>query len=155
MLACADEPSGGAASSEESGGGGSRCVSDQDGRGCRCGADVSEIAGWHEVAACSDPPAGEAWTCCDGAGSCACGVPRCLTFAGDRCLCGAFVETPADALGEVDSCSALICCDRGHECECSGVVLTCTEEGKVDECTPPAVGACAETADAVMACHAP
>jgi hypothetical protein len=115
---------------------------------------VSEIPGWSEVEACGDPPAAP-WTCCDDDVSCACGVPRCLTFTGDRCLCAAFVETPPDAMGEVDSCTALICCDRGNECECSGTVLTCTMDGTVEECVPPAVGTCAEQATSVTACHAP
>ncbi|MBC8071227.1 MAG: hypothetical protein IAG13_23080, partial [Deltaproteobacteria bacterium] len=71
-LGCAqDSPAEG--ESSESGDTGGRCVADVEGKGCRCGADVSELPGWQEVEACDTPPAGDAWTCCDGNGSCACG----------------------------------------------------------------------------------
>jgi hypothetical protein len=152
--ACTDAPSASEAASSESGAAGGRCVAADDGRGCRCGADVSEIADWHEVEACDTAPSGSQWTCCDGTGSCACGVPRCLEFGGGKCLCAAFVESPPDATAEVDSCTALVCCDRGNECECSGAVLTCTAAGTVDECVPPPIGACGEDDPSVTACNA-
>ncbi len=155
LPACSDAPADAAGSSESGSEGGGRCVAAADGRACRCGADVSEIEGWSEVPACADPPAAEPWTCCEATGTCACGVPRCLTFAGDRCLCAAFVETPADAMGEVESCSALICCDRGDDCECSGTVLTCAAADTVDECVPPQIGVCAENSAPAAACQAP
>lgn len=154
-LSCAEDDPPQDAASSESGDVGGRCVADAEGKGCRCGADVSEVAGWHEVEACDTPPSGEAWTCCDGNGSCACGVPRCLDFGGGRCRCAAFVETPPDAIGEVDSCTALICCDGGNECECSGTVLTCTAAGTVDECVPPALAECGEIGPSVASCSAP